>query len=269
MDVTDEPETEVWGWRCFFEEITHFLNELQRNFGTANESYALYAVERLEICIENVRDLRHRLSNAPEGIPTEVDIIQQYVTQLTELLRCIETLCDKWSEYCDEIVRPDISHAYRAPTECFGTRGRPRLCVTRSQLEYLKSLSFTWSEIAAIVGVSRMTLYRRRSEFGMLDDDPSEILSDTQLEQKLIQMRQEYPQFGESMAMGHLRSLGYRVSRERLRKAVRITDPINRALRWRGVLTFRRPYSVPGPNALWHIGLFPSCTCLLYILVLS
>ena len=52
------------------------------------------------------------------------------------------------------------------------------------------------------------------------------------------------------MAMGHLRSLGYNVTRERLQRAMCITDPINRVLRWRGMLTARKPYSVPGPNAL-------------------
>ena len=257
--MTDsDSESDILGWRCFFEGITHFLNDLQRHYNTANENYALYAVERLEICITNVRDLRQHLINSAHGqISSEVgDIIQQYVTELSELLHCMETLYCRWSEYCDEVVRQDLTHAYRTPTECFGVKGRPRLCVTRNQLEYLKSLAFTWSEIAAIIGVSHMTLYRRRLEYSMLDEDPSEKLTDTELEQKLHQMRQQNPHFGETMAMGHLRSLGYNVTRERLRRAVCITDPINHALRWRGMLTARKPCSVPGPNALWHQGKF-------------
>ena len=36
---------------------------------------------------------------------------------------------------------------------------------------------------------------------------------------------------------------------DRLRQAIRLTDPLHTALRWRGGLTSRRPYS-----ALWHIG---------------
>ena len=61
--------------------------------------------------------------------------------------------------------------------------------------------------------------------------------------------------------------LQHYVSRERLRNAVRVTDPINRALRWRGVLTARRPYSVPGPNALWHIGRYVQCVqCMQYFI---
>ena len=48
--------------------------------------------------------------------------------------------------------------------------------------------------------------------------------------------------------------MGYKVTRERLRQTIRSIDPLHTALRWRGGLTARRPYCVPGPNSLWHIG---------------
>ena len=57
-------------------------------------------------------------------------------------------------------------------------------------------------------------------------------------------------------------ALGFRnhVTRSRLRQAIHDVDPINTALRWGGTVRSRRPYSVPGPNSLWHIG-----TCILYM----
>ncbi len=186
MDEIVEEDLEIWGWRTFFEQITQFLQQLHRHFGTANENYALYAVERLEVCVANVRDLRYHLNHGPTTAEASV-IFEQYDAQLTELLHCLEALCNKWSEYCDEVLQPNVSHAYRTPTECFGSRGRPRLCITRNQIEYLKSLAFTWSDMASVIGVSRMTIYRRRLEYGMLDD-PSELLTDDELQQKLRQM---------------------------------------------------------------------------------
>jgi hypothetical protein len=69
------------------------------------------------------------------------------------------------------------------------------------------------------------------------------------------QAREELPDLGQSMLAGRLRAMGVRVTRERIREAVRRSDPLNTALRWHG-LTARRPYSVPGPNSLWHIGMF-------------
>ena len=84
--------------------------------------------------------------------------------------------------------------------------------------------------------------------------EPSRSLDDDDLKTVLTQMRRELPKLGERMVVGRLRSLGYDITRARVREAVRSTDPINTALRWQGGLTPRRPYSVPGPNSLWHIG---------------
>ena len=67
-------------------------------------------------------------------------------------------------------------------------------------------------------------------------------------------MHSQLPEMGESIVWGRLRSMGYIVTRQRVRRAIRSTDPMSVALRWRGGLVYRRTYSVPGPNSLWHIG---------------
>ena len=145
------------------------------------------------------------------------------------------------------------SVSYSAPAEHVSRRGRPRFTIAREQLLYLRSLCFTWTDIALLLDVSRMTIFRRRQEFGMLDD-ATNVINDTQLRLLLSDLRKSSPHLGEVMVMGHLRSLGYNVPRARVRNAIRATDPINTALRWQGTVTSRRPYSVPGPNSLWHIG---------------
>ena len=85
-------------------------------------------------------------------------------------------------------------------------------------------------------------------------EDHSRELNDDQLRTVLTQLRRELPQLGERMVIGRLRSMGYFIARVRVPQAIRATDPISTALRWQGGLTARRPYSVPGPNSLWHIG---------------
>ena len=100
-----------------------------------------------------------------------------------------------------------------------------------------------------------MTIFRRQQEYGLLDD-PTETVDDSQLKILLSDLRRSSPQLGETMVMVHLRSLGYNIPRARVRSAIRATDPINTALRWQGAVTSRRPYSVPGPNSLWHIGTY-------------
>ena len=101
-----------------------------------------------------------------------------------------------------------------------------------------------------VTGISRMTIYRRRQKFEILDD-ATNIIDDTQFR---LDLRKSSPHNGEVMVMGHLRSLSYNVPRARGCNAIRNADAINTALRWKGTVTCRRPYSVPGPNSLWHIG---------------
>jgi len=47
-------------------------------------------------------------------------------------------------------------------------------------LEVLCSMCFTWSEIAQLIGVCRMTIYTRYEEFGMLEE-PTATLTDSVL----------------------------------------------------------------------------------------
>ena len=147
-----------------------------------------------------------------------------------------------------------------------GSIGRPRFQIQKEQLEYLSSLGFSWSSIAELLGVSRMTIYRRREQYGMLND-PQNTLSDRDLVMVIKHLRHEHPHIGEVMVNGHLRSMGYKVPREKVRETIRATDPVNTALRWRS-MTPRRPYSVPGPNSLWHIGkVFLSHQCIIIIIL--
>ena len=63
-------------------------------------------------------------------------------------------------DYIQGII-DETSHdlSYCAETERRG-RGCPHFSTVRDQLDYLVSLSFNWSEIASLFGVSRMTIYR-------------------------------------------------------------------------------------------------------------
>ena len=79
-------------------------------------------------------------------------------------------------------------------------------------------------------------------------------LTDPVLNDVVQQLKREFPSMGETMLWGQLRTMAFKVTHSRIRHALREADPMYTALRWRGELTRRQPYSVPGPNSLWHIG---------------
>ena len=57
---------------------------------------------------------------------------------------------------------------------------------------------------------------------------------------------------GCSILSGYLRSLGLRIHRDRFRASIARVVPSNVRTRW-GAVFYRRSYSVPGPNSLWHL----------------
>ena len=101
--------------------------------------------------------------------------------------------------------------------------------------------------------VSRMTIHRRRRDLGIVDIGDARRISDVELRSLLQQFHREMPNMGEILVIGCLRSLGYAVTRQRVRDAIHATDPLNTLFRWRGILTSRRPYTVLSRNSLCHI----------------
>ncbi len=90
-------------------------------------------------------------------------------------------------------------------------------------------------------------------------------MTQNELEEFLRQLRREMPNAGETVVIGRLHSMGYHINRQRVREAIRRTDPLNTPLRWRGIAASRRPYSVPAPNSLWHVGTLYQCSCVYVI----
>ena len=109
------------------------------------------------------------------------DVLTYYKSEMEELSSCLRALYWEWQEYLERQERVSESTCYQVSVETSNSRrGRPRFRIVRDQLEYLQSLSFTWTDIAALLGVSRMTLFCRRFEFQMLTE-PSRIVDDSQL----------------------------------------------------------------------------------------
>ena len=157
--------------------------------------------------------------------------MQQLPGKLLELKSSLRTILTEWECYNDSLTAGTgaMLTAYQVESIGTGLRGRPHFQVQKEQLEYLSSLGFSWTAIAALLGVSCMTIYRRRQEYGLLRD-PQSTLSDRDLTTVLRHLRSEHPYIGEIIVIGHLRAMGYHVPREKVRNAIRATDPLNTAL---------------------------------------
>ena len=210
-------EYRVLGWEDFFGGLSEFLRSADRQLGYANAQYTDFAVEKFEVCIRSLTVLKENLdeplqdtlSDLSDEERRSVDSVRSDVATLVQLCRELHAL---WEQYQDALQTTACSHSnvsYRAPTS-LGRRGRPTFGIQKEQLLCLSSLGFSWAAIAKLLGVSRMTVYRRRRQFGLLVD-PQNTLDDQELHTVLRQVKADHPTLGETMIQGHLRAMGYKV----------------------------------------------------------
>ena len=235
-------------WTRFFSELSSFLHSCERQYGFANQQYTEYVIEHMSMSCQSVQALIDHIRRA------ETTDLSGILSNLMQLKDNLHYFLQLWRNYSDTLDLQRAQSGYVTPTLVSG-RGRPRFQINKNQLQYLRSLSFSWTAIADLLMVSRMTVYRRRVDYGLLDESHCSI-SDQELIEIVQQTLAQHPQVGQSFIAGRLRSLGYKVTRERVRHAVHICDPLDAALKWQGIVTRRHPYSVPGPNSLWHIGTY-------------
>ena len=60
--------------------------------------------------------------------------------------------------------------------------GRPKYEIPKDNLEELRGIGFSWSQIARMFGVSRWTLYRRIGEYDMQQMQPFTDISDDEVD---------------------------------------------------------------------------------------
>lgn len=130
--------------------------------------------------------------------------------------------------------------------------GRPRLIVDIEEIEYLRRLQFSWTKVAAILGISRSTLYCRLEEEGVDLTCTYSDISNHDLDRAVESIKYTHPNDGERLMIGHLHCLGIIVPRSRVRASIHRVDPVNTAIR-RSITIRKRVYCVDGPNSLWHI----------------
>ena len=132
---------------------------------------------------------------------------------------------------------------------CIKMAGRPAKEVDLEEVKYLLAFDFKLEDIAAILDISRLTLYRhmKNAQIEKYSD-----ISDRDLDDTVRRIKVDHPKDGEVLMQAHLLRLGIHVQRCRLRQTIHRVDPVNTTLR-RAKTVKRRVYHVEGPNSVWHL----------------
>lgn len=191
--------------------------------------------------------------NSP--LPEHLRRLKSFVQSLHVVLVSCETVASSADNSVSFYPQPSPRAEGQGP-------GRPALNITKEQIEYLRSLHFSWEKIAQLLHTSVSTVQRRRRTFGTSEEfEQYSVISDHELDQIYKEITAAdtnasnggflTPNIGRRRFIGALRSRGLRVQRWRVSNCLRRLDPIGTALRWRLVI-YRRKYKVPTPNSPWH-----------------
>lgn len=113
---------------------------------------------------------------------------------------CLLTVIEHWR------TREQTVHyrKFAAPSVRTVGPGRPKFEIELEQLEELRYIGLTWTDIAKLLGVSRMTMYRARQELGY-EKAGDRNVTDADLQQLVSTIKDEMPNVGEILH-GILRS---------------------------------------------------------------
>ena len=233
-------QTQVLHWQDLFSAALDLLEECEREWETAE--------------LEVRENIQIRLEYLILALQQVLPIVSINRSVLNEILGNIFLLHGQWTGHHSSNCTNLAVYSLTTPEVLrSGSVGRPRYSISEEVLLHLRSSGFTWTKIAQMLLVSRWTLRRRVVEYGLEEITGFSMIWDEELDNLVERfMRDHGTLVGYSLVSGHLRSLGLRVQRDRIRESIGRVDPGNSRIRWAVVIS-RRAYPVAGPNSLWHI----------------
>ena len=195
--------------------------------------------------------------------PSELDMLIYQVSKLFHLMRASSVCTDEILETVG-IGLTLLQNAQASASEArnreyhpagllpVNTRGRPRLDVSNTQLEYLLNIGFSCPRIANVLGVSLSIIRRKMIDCNLSVSSVYSQISDDELDVLVADIKHTFPNCGYRLMRGHLLNQGHRVTQMRIRDSLHRVDPDGSVLRWAATIQ-RRKYRVSSPLSLWHI----------------
>ena len=234
-------------WIVFFEVLSRLLRDYEQMEDNVDERVLHHMCGQMKHYLCGLKSIMEFLKTETESDLTADEIV---------FIRSVQTSVSQLIDFLCEDAIPSLNN--KLDTTVYGEdfinqfKGAAAF-VDIDQVCELRSLGFKWIQISRMLGISRVTLYRKRKEAGISEEFKFSSISFEDLQVKVVEIKSQLQDCGERMIMGCLKSQGVFVPRSRLRQAIHAVDPVETTLRWCPRIQ-RKVYSVPGPMSLWHIG---------------
>ena len=136
------------------------------------------------------------------------------------------------------ILQFDCACNVREASDC---SGRPQIEITKEQIEFLRSMHFSWSDVAKLLDASVSTISRKRRKYQLNDEISQRTpISVNDLDRIVREISKTTPNLGERRLMGALRGRNIHIQRRRVQDSLRRVDPVDIVLRWRPLMYGRK-----------------------------
>ncbi|XP_057187724.1 uncharacterized protein zgc:174680 [Triplophysa rosa] len=203
------------------------------------------------ICRNETIDLDYLLDIAQQELAlataalNHVTIPEQLIESLRELINVVNTSLSS---------EETTAHTSDIVTLTWGNLGRPRLDISRDDIEELLSTALPVEHLAQICGVSRRTMNRRLKEHSLSVRGCYSSISDDELDHVVRAIKLRMPHSGYRLVKGELVARGHRIQWHRVKASMQRVDGAGILARMVQLgFVARRTYSVPAPLSLVHV----------------
>ena len=146
-------------WRLFFTDLEGLLCDYERNKSTNDVAVKESLSIRLESAVNALQSVSPYVSETNRSA----------IFEITRNFQLMFWDCQRGCEFrsrtrCSQIAVLSLSSPNQVHS---GEVGRPRFDIREETLVELRSLGFSWEDVARMLLVSRWTVQRRVSEFGL------------------------------------------------------------------------------------------------------
>ncbi|KAF4613136.1 hypothetical protein D9613_010694 [Agrocybe pediades] len=175
-----------------------------------------------------------------------------WIREVAELVVRAMVELEEMATRMDSVVKTKLMPINPVTTIHTGRPGRPRKTINSEWIEktFAPHRSLSASEVAEAIGINRKTLQKIMRTHGV--DDSFSAITDEEIDILVTDLKTKKPGAGIRYVLGFFRRRGIKVQQVRVRESLRRVDRVGQAVR-RHKRIQRRTYSVPHPNALWHM----------------
>lgn len=176
-------------WVSLFSELRSFVNLTAARESSATRNVVDATLLKVDNYIRVLEAIRGRIQTGLVNHPDpELEDLERDIV-------CVLTNLEDIKKHWEDLPVADVTVSGLTAVRHRGVgRGRPKVFISKEQIEFLRELRLSWTKIASLFGICRRTLYRIRSEYGLMEPYNFTHISDNDLDSHISSIKNLMPE---------------------------------------------------------------------------